>query len=125
MSRYRLVEKEEVEMMIESSKKGMHRTMEGQMVKIGSSECRADIMKRMDDMGYHRDDQGYGSDARAYFTGVMKILRRKLRENDKVAEAANAEMQNETLEEIHESRRRIRIEENDADRMLKLAGLID
>lgn len=122
MSRYRLVENEDVEMMIESSKKGMHRTMEGQMVRIGSPECRTDILKRMDDMGYHRDDQSYGSDARTYFTGIMKVLRRKLRENDKIAESEGAKVQDEVLEEIHESKK---LNEQTADRMLKLAGLID
>ena len=122
MSRYRLVENNEVEMMIESSKKGMHRTMEGQMVKIGSPECRDDILKRMDDMGYHRNDQNYGSDARAYFSGVMKVLRRKLRENDKVAEAEEARLNDEVLEEIQESRKMS--DEQDANRILKLAGLI-
>ena len=121
MSRYRLVENDEVEMMIESSKKGMHRTLEGQMVKIGSPECRDDILKRMDDMSYHRNDQNHGSDARAYFSGVLKVLRRKLRENDKVS-AEDATLESEVLEELHESRK---IDEQSADRMLKLAGLID
>ena len=121
MSRYSLVENGEIEMMIESSKKGMHRTLEGQMVKIGSPECRNDIMRRMDDMSYHRNDQSHGSDARAYFSGVLKVLRRKLRENDKIA-AEESAVQEEVLEELHESRK---IEEKNANRMLKLAGLID
>lgn len=121
MSRFGFVEVEEVDTLIESSKKGMHRTLEGQMVKIGSPECRADIVKRMDDMGYYRDDQSYGSDARSYFSGVLKVLRRKLRENDKVSES---ERQEETLEES-ESFEEKELNENTANRMLKLAGLID
>jgi len=123
MSRYRLVENDEVGMMIESSKKGMHRTLEGQMVRVGSPECRADILKRMDDMSYHRNDQSYGSDARAYFSGILKVLRRKLRETDKVTETeVTTVAQEEMLEKIHESKK---IDEQTAERMLKLAGLID
>lgn len=121
MSRFGIVENDEVEVVIESSKKGLHRTLEGQMVKVGSPECRADIIRRMDDMGYHRNDQNYGSDARAYFSGVLKVLRRKLRENDKIAES---ERQEETLEES-ESFEEKELNENTANRILKLAGLID
>ena len=123
MSKFGFINNDDVEIMIESSKKGMHRTVEGQMVKIGSPECRADIIKRMDDMGYHRDDQSYGSDARSYFSGVLKVLRRKLRENDKIAENESAR-QDETLEESNRRETKT-ISENTADRMLKLAGLID
>jgi hypothetical protein len=123
MSRFGLVEDDDVEMMIESSKKGMHRTLEGQMVKVGSPECRADLIRRMDDMGYHRDDQSYGSDARSYFSGVLKVLRRKLRENDKIAES-ESQVQEEMLEESYKAETK-RLDERAADRMLKLAGLID
>ena len=119
MSRFGILEENEIQLMIESSKKGMHRTLEGQMVKMGSPECRADILRRMDDIGYHRNDQGYGSDARAYFSGVLKVLRRKLRENDKVAAAS------ESSEAVLEESRIRRNSEKDADRILKLAGLID
>ena len=120
MSRFGIIKENEIQMMIESTKKGMHRTLEGQMVKIGSSECRDDIMRRMDDVGYHRNDQGYGSDARAYFSGVLKVLRRKLRENDKVAA-----VEGESTEAVLEESGTHRISEKNADRMLKLAGLID
>lgn len=123
MSRFGIVNEDEVETIIESSKKGLHRTLEGQMVKVGSPECRADILRRMDDMGYHRNDQGYGSDARAYFSGVLKVLRRKLRENDKIAESENS--QNESMLEETENMNEKSINENAANRMLKLAGLID
>ena len=122
MRKFGIVENHEVEMVIESSKKGMHRTLEGEMVKIGSPECRNDILRRMDDMGYHRNDQNYGSDARAYFSGVLKVLRRKLRENDKIAET-EFHQQNEMLEESEDMENKS-INENNADRMLKLAGLI-
>jgi hypothetical protein len=77
----------------------------------------------MDDMGYHRNDQNYGSDARAYFSGVLKVLRRKLRENDKIAES-ESQVQEEMLEESYKSETK-RLDESAADRMLKLAGLID
>ena len=122
MSRFGILEAEEVELMIESSKKGMHRTLEGQLVKVGTKECRDDLLKRMDDMSGLRNDQDYGSDARAYFSGVMKVFRRKLRENDKVAAAEAPAPQEEVIEEINESRR---LDESSADRMMRLAGLID
>jgi len=129
MRRFGIVDEEDVEVMIESSKKGMHRTLEGDFVKIGSPECRADIVRRMDDMGYHRDDQSYGSDARSYFSGVLRVLRRKLRENDKIAESENevasdAESQEEVIEEWIDIELK-KVNENAANRMLKMAGLID
>lgn len=122
MSNFELIDEDNVEFIIESSKKGLHRTLEGQMVKIGSPECRNDIVRRMEDMGYHRNDQSYGSDARAYFSGVLKVLRRKLRENDKVA-GLETSQQDATLEESCNSETKL-LNEDNADRILKLAGLI-
>jgi hypothetical protein len=120
MSRFSVIEENEIQMLIESSKKGMHKTLEGQMVKLGSSECREDILRRMDDVSYNRNDQGYGSDARVYFSGVLNVLRRKLRENDKVANA-----ESESTDAVLEESRKYRASEKTADRLLKLAGLID
>ena len=125
MSKYGIVEKEDAEMMIESSKKGLHRTLEGEMVKIGSPECRTDILRRMDDVGYSRNDHGYGSDARSYFSGILKVLRRKLRENDKIAAESNQQL--EVLDELDSEKEEENksIDEHAADRILKLAGLIN
>ena len=129
MSRFGLVEDNDVEIMIESSKKGLHKTMEGNMVSVGTKECRDDIMKRMDDMSYHRDDHDYGSDARSYFSGVLRVLRRKLRENDKLMSRnetlmtekdAEAPEENEIVKESVNRRK----DEEAANRMLKMAGLL-
>lgn len=132
MSRFGLVEEADIEMMIESSKKGMHKTMEGSMVKIGTKECQDDLIRRMGDMSYHRDDHDYGSDARSYFSGILKVLRRKLRENDKILGQNEVMMTEEDFVEempakdkktMKESIER-KTDEETANRILKLAGLI-
>lgn len=75
---------EEILKLIEAKSNGTHRCLSGRVVKIGSQECQKDILKRIEDICHHRDTSDYGSDARVYFSGVLRVLRRKLRENDKI-----------------------------------------
>jgi hypothetical protein len=74
-------------------------------------------------MGHNRNDQLHGSDSRAYCTGMLRVLRRKLKENAKVA----AQQQEDTLEETagNNDKTTKSICEDAANRMMKLAGLID
>lgn len=123
MNRFGLLEEKDVDTMIESAKKGMHRTIEGQMVKIGSNECREDLMRRLEDAGYMMNDNDIGTEARSYYSGIKKVLRRKLKENDRLMQS---EMEVSSREEnLQENRRLKQLSENNADRILKLAGLID
>ena len=126
MNEFNFLEDEEIELMIEASKQRMHKTLNGKMVKIGSKQCHDDIVKRVDDIAYHRNDSGYGSDARSYFSGVLRVLRRKLRENEKVMNSESTPVEKvkkskAPSKKLKESRE---FEEQVANRILKLAGIL-
>lgn len=78
----------DVDSLLESTSKGMHRTLSGRYVKIGSQACKNDIESRIEDVKHNRDNSNHGSDARSYYSGVLRVLRRKLRETDKILFAA-------------------------------------
>lgn len=125
MSAFDVFDFDEVTLLLEASKNGKHKTMAGTMVSVGSNECREDILRRIDDTAYHRNDNSYGSDARAYLSGVLRVLRRKLKENDRMASTERAETKDKKPpEELLKSGKKL-TNESVADRMMKLAGLID
>ena len=61
-----------------------HRCMNGRSVKVGSKACINDLQKRIDDAVTTRDSCDLRSDARLHYNGLLKILRRKLRQSIKV-----------------------------------------
>jgi hypothetical protein len=75
--------------LIESASSGMHRTIRGKYVKIGSQACKNDIEARIEDITHNRNNSGHGSDARSYYSGVLRVLRRKLRETDRILSSKN------------------------------------
>lgn len=105
--------------LLESKNKGMHRTLSGRTVKIGTKECQKDILKRIEDICHHRDTSDYGSDARAYFSGVLRVLRRRLRENDKILEADKPKKIKKKITESSDS-----LTDERAMRILHLSGLL-
>ena len=107
-------------LLIEASKKGMHRTLSGKFVKLGSEECKKDIEKRIADMSHHRDESGAGTDSRSYYSGVLRVLRRKLRENDRIMLSSNiGKQKKKNAPKLTEN-----VEEEAASRILLLAGLL-
>lgn len=105
--------------LIEAANSGMHRTIRGKFVKIGTPECKSDIESRIQDISQDRDSSPHGSDARSYYSGVLRVLRRKLRENDRI-------MAKELLEKEEKKKKdkqKIRMEESTSSRILKLAGI--
>ena len=58
----------------------MHRCMPGKMVKMSSLKCQKDLEKRIEDAASHRDGSGSRTDARLHYNGLLRILRRKLRQ---------------------------------------------
>lgn len=107
-------------LLIEASKKGMHRTLSGRFVKLGSEECRRDIEKRIADMSHHRDESGAGTDSRSYYSGVLRVLRRKLRENDRIM----LSLENQKQKTKKDARLTESTNEDMASRILLLAGLL-
>ncbi len=98
-----------IELLTEVKKNKMHLTMAGKFVQIGSDACIDDLKNRIDDTVYFRDLCCTRSDERTYYNGVLKVLRRKLREAE--------------CKPISEIYRRRNTGTADAPRMLKLAGI--
>ena len=67
-----------------SSGERMHRCFHGALVPYGSQECIDDITHRMEDARSTRDDCDNRTDKRDYYNGVLKVLRRELRDAQKV-----------------------------------------
>lgn len=75
-----------VEILYEGDEK--HRCMNGRSVKIGSKACVQDLEKRITDAVTTRDACDLRSDARLHYNGLLKILRRKMRQALKVSSHA-------------------------------------
>lgn len=63
-----------------------HRCMNGRSVKLGSTMCLRDLEKRIDDAATSRDSCDIRSGARLHYNGLLKILRRKLRQALKISD---------------------------------------
>ena len=58
----------------------MHRCFGGSLVPYGSQDCVDDIAARMADARDTRDQCDNRTDKRDYYNGVLKVLRRELRD---------------------------------------------
>ena len=64
----------------------MHRCLSGDVVTLDSPKCIPDLEFRIDDTKSCRDDCDTRSDARAHYNGMLKVMRRKLRQARKMQE---------------------------------------
>ncbi len=71
------------EILYESEEK--HRCMNGRLVGVSTVSCVKDLEKRIDDAVTSRDACDIRSDARLHYNGLLKILRRKMRQALKAA----------------------------------------
>ena len=62
----------------------MHRCISGDSVPIDSPECIEDLQFRLDDAASDRDVYDTRTDARVHYNGLLKVLRRKLRQSKKL-----------------------------------------
>ncbi len=62
----------------------MHRCFGGALVPFGSPECVDDISARIEDARDIRDQCDNRTDKRDYYNGVLKVLRREMRDAQKV-----------------------------------------
>lgn len=62
----------------------MHRCFGGALVPFGSPECMEDISARIEDARDIRDQCDNRTDKRDYYNGVLKVLRREMRDAQKV-----------------------------------------
>lgn len=61
----------------------MHRCFDGSLVPFGSNECLEDLHQRKDDAQATRDSCSIRTDKRDYYNGVLKVLRRDIRDAEK------------------------------------------
>ena len=62
----------------------MHRCVSGDMVSMDSPECVTDLEFRIEDAAADRDSCNTRTDARVHYNGLLKVLRRKLRQAKKL-----------------------------------------
>lgn len=110
----------DVSLLIEQLKTGQHKCLTGRVVKFYSERTRSDLEKRIEDAVHSRNDESHRTDARSYYNGVLKVLRRKLRDVNR--ELAKKEL-NESFT-LSPGRPRIKRRGNTDQRVLKLSGII-
>ena len=69
---------------VASDKTELHRCLTGDVVTLDSPKCIPDLEFRIDDLSACRDDCHTRSDSRAHYNGMLKVLRRKLRQSRKL-----------------------------------------
>ena len=74
----------EIDALIEAKSHDLHKTISGRFVKMGTKACADDIAKRIDDLKHHRDESASGTDSRMIYTGLLRILRKKHRANERL-----------------------------------------
>lgn len=112
---------DDIAVLLEAARRGFHKTLEGDFVKLGTPECGADLQRRINDMSHHRNDADYGSDARSYASGMLRVYRRKLRENEKIM-ASESQISNPNPNNENDDTALIESKKM-ASRLLKLAGV--
>jgi|TARA_Y100000034_G_scaffold123516_1_gene170367 hypothetical protein len=70
----------DVALLVEKKKKRQHKCITGRVVNFYSERTRSDLEKRIDDAIHSRNDESHRTDARSYYNGVLRVLRRKLRD---------------------------------------------
>jgi len=61
-----------------------HLLLGGEMSEMGSPETAADLDERIRDATQCRDSCDLGTDARSYYSGILRVLRRRKRENERM-----------------------------------------
>tara|TARA_Y100000034_G_scaffold110835_1_gene143336 strand:- start:1114 stop:1395 length:282 start_codon:yes stop_codon:yes gene_type:complete len=61
-----------------------HRCLNGECVPLSSPECTIDLEFRISDATADRDSFDTRTDARTHYNGLLKVLRRKLRQSKKM-----------------------------------------
>jgi len=103
-------------LLCEEKKSTPHMMMDGTLVGCLSGECAEDLQHRIVDAVNTRDSSSTRSDERSYYNGILRVLRRRLREVEKHlrTEGVLQESGNKP------ARRSFR----ESSRMMKLAGIL-
>jgi len=109
-----------ISLLVEQKKSGKHKCLTGRVVDFYSERAKSDLEKRINDMVHSRDDESHRSDARSYYNGVLRVLRRKLRDvNRELAKRDLTESPSVGLMASRPARRG-----SNGQRILKLSGLL-
>jgi hypothetical protein len=90
--------------------------MDGNLVDCQSESCASDLADRIRDAIYTRDSSSTRSDERSYYNGILRVLRRRLREVENNLKEAG---------QLTESKKRsLRRSASESSRLMKLAGIL-
>jgi len=106
-------------LLAEAAMKNKHLTMSGRYVDCYSDTCVKDLKRRIDDAVHTRDLSSTRSDERIYYNGVLRVLRRRLRE----IERELRKREEASLNENRKPRDRL-TNGRSASRLLKMSGLL-
>ncbi len=100
----------------EAHKKNLHMMLDGEFVDCNSLDCAKDLRRRIEDTTYNRDLSSTRSDERSYYNGVLRVLRRRLKEVEKHLS---------TKPNMLEFKQRISTKRKKrSSRLMKLAGIL-
>ncbi len=108
-------------LLLEASKADKHMTIAGRLVNCHSDACARDLRKRIEDAVYSRDLATTRSDERTYYNGILKVLRRRLREVEKELKSRQERLTEGTTAAKRQSRSRAR---RQSIRLLQRAGIL-
>jgi|TARA_R110000824_G_scaffold60853_18_gene162471 hypothetical protein len=111
-----LVSNLEILLLNEAIRTNKHMCMDGTFVDCHSEECMYDIDRRVKDAVHARDNCKSQTDARSYYNGILRVLRRQLREVEK-------EVRKKKLSETKSRRKRL-TSPRQTNRILKLSGIL-
>jgi len=111
---------EDIQRLIEAKKKGQHKCLSGRFVNCYTLTCRNDLCRRIEDAIHFRDHSNTRTDERSYYNGLLRVLRRKLREVEK-------ELSKKELTEGFRGSSEQRLQRRNVSinhRILKLSGIL-
>ena len=110
----------DVQDLIEAKKSGKHLCLSGRYVNCYSETCKNDLQRRIKDAIHFRDHADCRTDARTYYNGLLRVLRRKFREVERELNKRQLAEDSRRLPEKRRERRKVTIDQ----RILKLSGLL-
>ena len=111
---------DDIQSLIEAKKSGKHLCLNGRYVNCHSVTCKNDLHRRIKDAIHFRDHADTRTDTRSYYNGILRILRRKLREVERELNKKCLTEDSSRPPEPRRQRRKVTIDQ----RILKLSGLL-
>jgi len=110
----------DINLLIENQKAGKHLCLNGRYVGCYTDTCRKDLQRRIDDAVHFRNAENCRTDARSYYNGVLRVLRRKKRAVEREITKRQLTEESGGVPRLSKVRRRVTLDQ----RVLKLSGLL-